>query len=728
MPASDNRLDRINRRNYIQAIIAASVAGVAGCTGGGDDTTEPSGNGDENGTGNGDENGDENGTQNGDENDEGQQPVENEFTVVEHGIIEEANESPWQTGDNALGKNWITDLMSARTQGMDIIIDGQTYSMPHVEGVEEFNVPSIVTDYRTDPPYDMYNTHNQDITYWDGETHIDANARELHDYVQYGYDGYIFDKTNTFTSQAIDQYNYRFWYERGQRLRDEPRNSNEPTELNVTDNGTNAYIMRTDTVDGVGPTGNPPEHPDFTTPYVERYADAANQDEVTNITDDLEGDQVSLERFADNGWGSGPYKIESLDDISGTSALLHLREDHPNEHINIPRLRMRAATSDRAQVMRARGQVDLNDGVLAMDTGTVNRESVPDYAQEISRWLQIGGDNLIFNFNNKHLGRLWVRRAAVAAIDWNQVGANGWGPEVSETNPHHIGTLESVAEGNFSDDFLDQMYTYPIEADQELAAEWMRKAGYEKQGGSWVGPDGDRVDWDLSFNSAEPAWIGGVQTVMANLEDFGLGVTLDGNAWSTYTQRLSPPDYEYDIALQWANYSTITGAYNDQGAWWSNPLLAGSPDTSPYLQLQDDDEVDGLGRPVQEVPLPTGIGSIEAPDGSYKVPDSIPGGSETYDMKDVVEGLREPGISIEQVRERAKVPAQYYNYYLPNFVFHSYYNGVWGNVRDFNFPPADHDVWGSTKEYGSRIYSTLLGMPQLKYDTDYPEPPADHRA
>ncbi|CCQ34012.1 membrane lipoprotein [Halorhabdus tiamatea SARL4B] len=719
-----NPLDELSRRQYVQAIVAASVAGAAGCTGDGDDTTEPSGNGDENGTGNGDENGTGNGTENGG----GQQPVTDEFTVVDNNVPEQADMSTWQTGDRSTGKNWMTELSSARTQGLNIIIDGHTYSMPHVDGVEEVSIPAFITDYTAEPPYDMYNTYNQDMYYWDEETPIDAEARVEHDYVYYGYDGLIFNADESFKSEAVEQYRHHFWYEDGTR-RLTPRNSNAPSgESELPDNGTNAYVMETDTVEGIAQTEAMPEHPGYTTPYAERYADAANTDETTTITDDLNGDRISMPRLANEGWGGGPYKLESGDDVSGTDALLHLRDNHPNNHIDVPKLRIRFATEDRAQVMRARGLVDLENGVLPMDTGNVNRNAVPDYTQEIARWLQIGGDNLIFNFNNKHLGRLWVRRAAVAAIDWNQVGANGWGPEVSEANPHHIGVLESVAEGNFSQDFLDQMYTYPIEADQELAAEWMRKAGYEKQGGSWVGPDGDSPDWDLTFNSGEAAWIGGVQTVMANLEDFGLGVTLDGNAWDTYTSRLEPPDYDYDIGLQWANFQTITGAYNDNGAWWSNPMLSGSPNTSPYFELGDDDEVDGLGRPVENVPLPSEVGSIEAPEGAYKVPDSIPGGAETYDMLDVTEGLREPGVSIDQVRERARVPARYFNYYLPNFVFHSYYNGVYGNVKDFNFPPADHEIWGSTKEYGSRNYSVIAGMPQLKYDESYPDPPADHRS
>ncbi|WEL18583.1 ABC-type transport system, periplasmic component [Halorhabdus sp. SVX81] len=709
MRRPNNPLDELSRRQYVQAIVAASVAGVAGC---GDD-------------GSGNNTGEENG--NGGTDEGGEEPVSQTFNVVDNNVLEQANMSTWQTGDASTGKNWMTELSSARTQEIDIIIDGHTYSMPHVDGLEEVEIPAMITDYTAEPPYDMYNTYNQDLYYWDEETPIDAEARVEHDYVYYGYDGLIFNADEAFKSEAVEQFRHHFWYNDGTR-RLEPRNSNAPTgESELPDDGTNAYVMQSDTVEGVAQTEAMPMHPSFTTPYAEKYADTANQEAMTEVTNELEGDSISVGRYADEGWGGGPYKIESSDDVSGTEVLMKLREDHPNDHINIPELRIQFATEDRAQIVRSRGQVDLENGVLPESTGSINRQSVPDHIQEISRWLQVGGDNLIFNFNNKHLGRLWVRRAAVAAIDWNQVGANGWGPEVSETNPHHTGLLETVSEGNFDDEFLDSLYTYPIEADQELAAEWMRKAGYEKQSGSWVGPDGDSPDWDLTFNSGESSWIGGVQTVMANLEDFGLGVTLDGQAWDTYTDRLSPPDYDYDIALQWANFQTITGAYDYNGAWWSNPLLSGSPDTAPYFDIQDENEVDGLGRPVQEVPLPSEVGSIEAPDGSFKVPDSIPGGADTYDMKTVTENLREPGIDIEEVRNRAKVAARYFNYYLPNFVFHSYYNGVYGDVRGFNFPPHDHEMWGHTKEYGSRNYSVIAGMPQLKYDTNFPDPPADHK-
>lgn len=716
MRESDSPLDELSRRKYVQAIVAATVAGAAGCTGDGSntiDTTEPSGNGGNGGTENG---GTENGgTENGGTaTPSGQQPVEETFTVAVQNLIEKANMSRWQTGSRSAGINWMTELIAPKTPSLKKAFSGHTYDSGYAENVDKISIPVMTKDVEIEPPYDIYETFDERLTYWDEETHLDANVRELTEYVDYGYNQRIFNPSESFKGQAVDQFRYHRWYAKGERVRDEPLNPNEPA-YKEAENPQNELAMKY----GQAAPNTCPVHPEFTRPYAERFMDAASKDEVKNIRENLLSDRISIERFADNGWGSGVYRLESSDDVLNTETILHLRSDHPNNHVSIPELRIKFSTGSRIKVMRARGILDISPGLLG-ETGTITRSTVPDYIQDLSRWLEPFGDKIIFNFHNKHLNRLWFRRALAAAINWRQVGANGWGVERSKPTQYDVGLATTVAKKVFPSDFLNNTYKYPIEDDTELAAKWMRKAGYEKQGNSWVGPDGDSPDLSLLFNTSILDYIGGSQTIMANLEKFGIGVSLDGNAWSSYSSALKPSDYNYDMAMIWAGSANVLNAYWTNGHWFNSPLLSGDPDDEPYYRVHVDDKVDGLGRPIQ-VPLPTEVGNITAPNTVGKKPENLEN-AEQINIAKVIRRMREPGLSEKEIRDIAQIPARYYNYYLPSFFFHQYYLGAFGNVRDFNFPPEDHKSWKFAKGASTPAYTTMSGLSQVKYDTDYPEP------
>jgi ABC-type transport system substrate-binding protein len=294
---------------------------------------------------------------------------------------------------------------------------------------------------------------------------LDAEARETHFHVDYFQAGNKFTEDTAFIREAASQWEYHWW--------------NPGGGDGLPDNPQARHVLESQAAPN---TGDMPIHPDFTQPYLERYRDAGSTDQVSSVTDELVGDRISLQRLMENGWGSGPYELRSADDIGSAELTLRLRDEaaasagdtetaHPNAaNTNVPQLTIKWGDGERRQTLAGNGALDLNGNTVAPN-GLYSRESLPDHVQELTRWLRsTGGDKWRLNWNNPHLRNLWVRRALVAAVDWNAVGANGWGPERSVPIENHTYMLDAQWQSLFSGEFLDSLHAWPMESDTEAAA------------------------------------------------------------------------------------------------------------------------------------------------------------------------------------------------------------------------------------------------------------------
>lgn len=663
------------RRRYIQALAGASLAGLAGC----------SGNTEENGG-------------------ESDGPVSDTISVAVNNLPEQSNVNPWGATVKAKGMTWMTELTGPEhVVESKQLLSGHSYETPWIDGTDEISIPTMIKDVSVNPPYEFVETFDDRLTYWDG-TPIDAEAQLLHDKIQYYVDGKAFDKTETFNREAVDQWTYKQWNNKGEVKGQKA-------------NPTNENILRSEAI----PSNEPPFHPDFTKPYVERLEDASSKKAVDQILKELGSDNVSFFRLADEGWGSGLYRIESSDDISVKRALAKKRDDHPNEHATIPNLKITFATADRMQIITNQGQVDIDGGVVTEQGGAQSRASLPDYVQEIQQYRQSGGDQVLFNWNNPHLARLWVRRAIVAAADWKAIGGNGWGPGRSIPIENHTGLLDSASENTFSKEFLDKLYAYPMDSDIALAKKWLKKAGYSKQGSNWISPDGKTLSLSLKYVGGINDYVGATQTLKANLENLDINIKYEGLNWAATTKALKPHNVNYDLMMFWAGNPYIWDSYWTDGHWSTQQLLGGDPNDEPPWHVDPDDKRDTEGRPI-ETEIPKQIGSIDAPNKAGRNPDLSNGLS--INVAKLVREFRNPGITDERFTKTARMCARYYNFYITDFKFHQYPWGLWGNVRDFSFPPKDHDANLVSKGFSGDDYQVLGGITQLKYDTDF-EPPQE---
>jgi len=701
--------ESLSRRRYVQAIVAASATGVAGCNQG--DSSDPT-----NGTNNGSDADDVNSSNETETTTSQGPPVSETITVSINNTAASSNLNQWATSGNSTGAPWIRELVDPRliTEANEVLLDEHEFDAPWIAGTDTISVPSVSLNFRTEAPYDRYWEMNPEMTYWDG-TPINAPAKVNDDRLYFYTDQQKFAPAATFNGEAISEFEYHWWRDKGEVEGQDP-------------NPTSKQVLSTDI------PGRPPFHPDFTEPYVQKFKDAANEDEVDSIISDIEGDNVSYGRIADEGWASGPYRVESSDDVSAERMSATLRDDHPNEHIAIPNLELRFASPDRRQVLKSQGVLDVGRGAVLEDSGNTNREMLPDYSQEIDRYLQTGNDLVLFNWHNKHLARIGVRQAIIAAVDWETAAVNGWGAGRTLPQKDHTGILQTTSGSFFSEDFLDTLYEWPMKADPELASRLMERAGYTKENGIWTDWEGDAVDLNY-ISSGNPDWAGFSQSLQQMLQDFGFKFSFNAMEGTAWIEALKGENLNYDMAIEWGPAATDPfHAYWSEGAGWRE-LLIGGDSNDPVVTSPVDpettgpetthDTVDAQGKPL-EVRIPDDPQDIDMwPERAGANPDLPEGQSTAIDLADLVHSFRDPEISEEQYRKNAQLCARYYNFYLPDFKFHQYTWGVWGNVRDFNFAPKGHPANRTYHEVSgfTDAFQVLAGIMQPKYDQEY-EPPS----
>ncbi len=686
---ADRVAARMNRRKYVQAIVASTVAGLAGCGGN-------AGTDDGNQTGNGN-----NSTTSGDGAATQGPPVSDTITLTAANTPGASNINPWANALDWLGDQWMHELTGpTNVVTKETYLSGREFDTPWMDDYETVSVPAMVTDYEVNPPYDVTESLDDRLTYWDG-TPLDAEARVLNDTLWYFHDGGKYDDTMTINHEAVDQWTFHWWHNKGE------------VEAQQADPA-NQFILDSEAV-----PVDPPFHPGFTEGWVEQFRDASTQDAVNSVRTELQGTKVGFETMAEEQWGSGLYHVESPNDMSADSMTYQLREDHPNEHAEIPNLEIRFATASRSNVLISEGEIDYGGGII-QEEGELTRQGLPDKIQQVDSYLSNGGDQLVMNWNNDHLSRLWVRRAIIAAVDWNFATSSGWGPAGSIPNRRHVGLIDTLAESTFDSEFLDSLYEYPMGSDIELAEEWMQRAGYTKENGVWTDWEGSEVDLYLMSNADISQYISACQVIQSNLQELGFKVGLQNLDGQNYNTRAAPENLNYDLAMMWAH-----GTENPWNAYWANPLwasnalIAGHPTTFNQIQQNTDAETDYMGHPLT-AQVPSEIGSIEAPDQAGRAPD-LPNGEE-IDIIDAVYTLRQPDVTEESFQEAVRKCARYANFYLPDFVFHQFAVGMWGNMEEFTFPPQGHEANRTWKDFGGTKFGTAAGMTRLKYTEEFESP------
>jgi hypothetical protein len=586
-------------------------------------------------------------------------------------------------------------------------------------GGRETSVPCAVEDFELDGTT-VELTFDDRLTYWNGDS-LDGRAYYLRDRVVWLGNGDALDG-DPFGHELVDATTYR---------------------RALDDEATNRFDARRAVHPGI-----PPMPPSFNERWVERFERASTEEAlVDRFLDYIQG-IVHLEEFVEEGYGSGAYEVESPGDVrreavdvggptaNRVAVYASPRPDHPGEP-GIDRLRILtnvgtgsivnsrvnggAAWSpvvvpgSAASSGGVRGAVASKETMIDSDTGgfgtgvvgphaDIEPSNVPGSVEQVATYPEPlrRGRGLVFDWGNDHLRRLWVRRALVAALPLE--GAVRRTSDRSLRAPaRQTGLLSGTDRAVFDEAFLDELYEYPLAADRETAARWLRAAGYERPDDQWVGPGGEPLGFRIL---AAGQWdLNAARILSDGLESFGIATAVDSVGRPFYQERVFTR--EFDLALTtfpggWSPSRVYGDWYDDEGRWRSaspvtvfgNPLppcREGGPASSPDAVTLPADSTGAPGDPG-----PLRIEGVDYPGGgsTYRWPDA--GGVERSVCRAAAR-LRERDVDRETYSEAAEVCARWYNYAVPNFVFAQDAVGLWADTGRLVVPRSDHPAMGLSR-------------------------------
>ncbi|MFB6150665.1 MAG: ABC transporter substrate-binding protein [Haloarculaceae archaeon] len=627
-----------------------------------------------------------------------------------------------------MGSTWMTELIMPYLAGTtDFQTSGKTWDVGPI-GDGEHEVATWVKDYRIEPPFDWWETYDDRMAFWDG-TPMNTDVVYLADEIGYYGEGLGKFSAGSKNYEKVSEWEYHEWREKGEEKELSPSPANR---FNIERNNVGPYDV--------------PNHPDFTRSWAKKLRNAGSKDEANKIYKNLQSKTISYFDWAEKGWGSGLYKIPSGDDISNSEVHMEARDDHPNKsEQTIPNLNIKvAADATRQNTLTNQGVIDVQQGLISPSSGQVNRKSLPNYIQQLSQFPSGAMFGYPINWKRGDLGNLWVRRALMAVLDFDQIGTNATFPNGYILADHWTGTSNSIAETWLSQDFLDKLHDWPVKSDPELAAKYMRKGGYTKQGGRWVRPNGKKAQL-LGKTSAGygQSYVVAMQTAKGVLDSFGLPVKLENMSTSAFNT--SRDNMTYDFVYMWNNQRSPFEAYTAGSGWWAAKLVERDPDFPnsfdgwsdgrwPDLEpvenaegeVQPPDKYDLRGQPLNQQ-LPTEVGNISAPKQAGRQPDLQAAGVDAKDinlMKMVLDFNRNPQLTQDQFKSLLKDFAWYYNYYIPDIWPFTYADGLMGNVRDYRWAPGGSNALKTNVKLGANFakYQSQAGLIFKKYNKDFEKP------
>lgn len=307
--------------------------------------------------------------------------------------------------------------------------------------------------------------------------------------------------------------------------------------------------------------------------FLEKFEDATTDEAKQKAKNELSNAKI------DEPYGHGIFKY---DRVNKSKITLKKNPDHPDvDAFNIPKVEF-IQMGGGNQKQWAALQTGNLDGTKAFIDSTVEK-SFPDWLKS-KKYPAHWGLGLWPNRNDPVLKKRNVRKALAYVFDRMQIAKNS--DSTKEPVEMPAGVTNSVVDkwvGDVKDDLN------PYHQNHEKAAELLKKEGFTKKNGTWYEPNGNKFALPVNVPAGWSDWILSVQTIVAQLKDFGIPSEVKTTPGSSYLGSLWPSGN-----FRLATYGWAAGrAY----PYFTYELTYANKEVEGAISLPETIEVPPLGEP-----------------------------------------------------------------------------------------------------------------------------------
>lgn len=239
--------------------------------------------------------------------------------------------------------------------------------------------------------------------------------------------------------------------------------------------------------------------------------------------------------------GNGPFQWGETREQKGTMTAW---DDHPQaDSINFDQYSLLHTPSNQAHwESLIGGDLDATTHTLFMPEDTVNQ--LPDHINELV-YPNYGGMGMTFNNDHKIWGQRAARRAMAYLINRPPVAKRSGGDTKKPVEIPH-GTTQELAKNHFSDG-LGDLETYEG-SNPDRAAELFKEAGLQQSGDTWQYSDGSAFEPVLNVQSGASDWVAAVETILNQLNSFGINASIETIEDPTYWGS-TLPNSDFEVAM-----------------------------------------------------------------------------------------------------------------------------------------------------------------------------------
>jgi len=303
--------------------------------------------------------------------------------------------------------------------------------------------------------------------------------------------------------------------------------------------------------------------------FVTALDEAESEDERSQALSDLTNDTTP------EPVGCGPFQFEDAD---SQRTLLSKYDDHPDaDNINVSEAEYLYKPQNQGRWNSLINNETDGSATLFMPKNRLNQ--LPD-SMQVSLIPRHWGMGLVFNFEKEPVNDERVRKAIAHVINRENAAANsgaGTNSKLAVTYPSGLtGEFNDQIEGGWLEGVTEEFDTYGrASAQTEKAASLLQDAGYEKQNGTWQ-KDGEPLTLPIKGPSGFSDWVSAVNTIVSQLQDFGIeaeSVMLDNSTY--WGSDYSNGDFvaglqgwaSYDQSYPYFHFDWIFNSWDALNAW-----------------------------------------------------------------------------------------------------------------------------------------------------------------